>query len=202
MTNPADFSESIRGRLFEERVISLFGPLTDQSVSELAAQLWTLDATGDEPVSMLLSSRRGSVRAALALIDALDVVEVEVQATVLGALEGPPIGVLAGCSRRRAAPSARFFLRDEPESIDGPFRALQQSAEALFQERRQLLDRLAASTNGRRSLGDLVADFEKGRTLSSEEAVAYGLIDEVTPEVDRIVALRRQNPGIGFRRPR
>jgi ATP-dependent Clp protease, protease subunit len=197
----ADFSDAIRARLFEERVVSLFGPLTDDAVSAVAAQLWTLDASGDGPVTMLLSCRQGSVRATLALIDALDVVDVEVEVTCLGALEGPPVGILAACSRRRAAPSTRFFLRDDEASIAGPFRTLQQSAGVLFTERRQLLERLAASTGGRHSLGDLVADFESGRTLSADEAVAYGLIDEVTPEIDRIIALRQKNPGIGFRKP-
>jgi ATP-dependent protease ClpP protease subunit len=200
--NLPEFSDAIRGRLFAERVISLFGPLTDEAVSDIAAQLWTLDAAGDDPVTLMLSCRQGSVRSTLALVDALDVVDVEVHATCLGAIEGPPIGILAACSRRRAAPNTRLFLRDEPASIGGSYRTLQQSAEVLFEERRQLLERLAASTNGRRSLGDLVADFDKGRTLNAEEAIAYGLFDEVAPEVDRIVALRRQNPGIGFKRPR
>lgn len=194
-----DFGDAIRGKLFDERVISLFGPFTDASVSEVAAQLWTLDATGDTPVTVLLSCRGGSVRATLALIDALDVVDVAVHATCLGALEGPPIGILAGCSTRRAAPSTRFTLRDDEASIDGSYRSLRQSADVLLAERLQLLERVAASTNGRRSLGDLVADFENARTLSAEEAVAYGLIDEVTPETDRIIALRRQIPEIGFK---
>lgn len=200
--NMPEFPDTIRGRLFVERVISLFGPLTDEAVSDVAAQLWTLDAAGDDPVMLMLSCRQGSVRSTLALVDAFDVVDVEVHATCLGVLEGPPIGILAACSRRRAAPNTRFFLRDEPTSIGGSYRTLQQSAEVLFEERRQLLERVAASTNGRRSLGDLVADFDKGRTLTAEEAIAYGLIDEVTPDVDRIVAFRRQNPGIGFKQPR
>jgi ATP-dependent Clp endopeptidase proteolytic subunit ClpP len=199
---PPDFADGLRGRLFEERLIPMFGSLTDEAVSEVAAQLWTLDATGDDPVTLLLSCRGGSVRAALAAIDALDVVDVEVRATCLGALEGPPVAILSACSRRRAAPSTRIFLRDEPVSIEGPFRTLQQSAEALFEQRRQLLERLAASTNGRRSPGDLLADFERGRTLGVDEAIAYGLIDEVIPDSDRTVAFGRTNPGIGFRKPR
>jgi ATP-dependent Clp protease, protease subunit len=197
--NTPDFSEAIRAKLFAERVISLFGPLTDAAATDAAAQLWTLDATGDAPVTMLLSCSGGSVRATLALLDALDVVEVEVHVTCLGAVEGPPVGVLAGCSIRRAAPSTRFGLRDDEASIDGSYESLRQSADVLFAERSQLLERIAASTGGRRSLGDLVADFEKGRTLSAAEAVDYGLIDEVVPDTDRVVALRRQNPGIGFK---
>ncbi|MGA8297628.1 MAG: ATP-dependent Clp protease proteolytic subunit [Acidimicrobiales bacterium] len=199
--NMPDFADTMRERLFAQRVVPIFGPLTDESVSEVAAQLWTLDAASDDPVTLMASCRGGSVRATLALIDALDVVEVAVNATCLGALEGPPVAILAACARRRAAPSTRFFLRDEADRIDGPFRTLEQSARALFDERRQLLERLAASTKGRHSLGDLVADFERGRGLSVDEAITYGLIDEVTPDGDRIVALGRLNPGIGFRKP-
>jgi ATP-dependent Clp protease, protease subunit len=201
MSTP-DFADAIRGRLFAERVVPLFGALTDTVASEVAAQIWTLDATGDEPVTLLLSCRGGSVRAALAVIDALDVVDVAVNATCLGAVEGPPVAILAGCARRRAAPSTRFFLRDEQAEIVGSYRTLELSAQALFDERRQLLERLAVSTKGRHSVGDLIADFERGRPLGVDEAIAYGLIDEVTPDAERIVALARLNPGIGFRRPR
>lgn len=201
MSTP-DFSDQVRGRLFSERVVALFGALDDSLASEIAAQVWTLDATGDEPVTLLLSCRGGSVRACLSVVDALDVVDVSVNATCLGAVEGPPVAILAACARRRAAPSTRFFLRDEPAEIGGSFRSLEQSARALFDERLQLLGRLAVSTKGRHSVGDLIADFERGRSLGVDEAITYGLIDEVTPDSDRIVTLGRLDGGIGFRKPR
>jgi ATP-dependent Clp protease, protease subunit len=160
--------------------------------------LWSLDALGDHPITLLLSSRGGTVGAALALIDVLDVVGVEVRATCLGAVEGPSIAVLSGCDRRRAAPNTRFVLRDEQTSIEGSFRNLEQTAHRLQDERRQLLDRLARATRGRHSLGDLLTDFERGLSLGAEEALAYGLVDEVLPDSDRVVALART---IGFRRP-
>lgn len=195
---PEHWPDVVRARLFDERTLVVSGSLDDAKVSELAAELWTLDALGDEPVSLLTSCRGGSVAASLALIDVVDVVGVEVHATCVGGLEGPPVSVLAACDRRRAAPNARFVLRDEPTSIEGPFRSLEQSSRRVHDETRELLDRLARSTRGRHSLGDLLADFERGLSLSASEARAYGLVDEVMPGADRIVRLGEGPPEIGF----
>ncbi|HLX78118.1 MAG TPA: ATP-dependent Clp protease proteolytic subunit [Acidimicrobiales bacterium] len=201
MTNPEHWPEIVRARLFDERKIQVFGYLDEARVSEIAAELWTLDALGDDPVTLFLSCRGGSVAASLAMIDVLDVVGVDVHAVCIGGAEGPPVAVLSAATKRSAAPNARFVLRDEQASIEGPFRSLEQSSRRLQDERRELLERLASSTNGRHSLGDLLTDFDRGLALSAPEARRYGLIDEVLSSGERIVQLNKHSPEIGFRRP-
>jgi ATP-dependent Clp protease protease subunit len=182
-------------------VISLFGRLDDGTVSDLAAQLWSLDALGDEPIELLLSVSGGTVDATGAFIDVLDVVGVEVSITCVGGLVGPPVGLLAAVQKRRAAPSARFVLRDEEVRLQGSSRDLDAAVRQHHEQRHHLLGRIAASTGGRQSLGDVFADFERGRSLTAEEARRYGLIDEIVAPRTPRDGRSGPTPGFGFRRP-
>jgi ATP-dependent Clp protease protease subunit len=192
-------SDSLRARLFERRVVSFFGRLDDAAVSDAAAQLWSLDALGDGPVTLLLSLSGGGVDAAATLIDVLDVIGVELTAICLGGINGPALAVLAAAGRRVAAPSARFVLRDESVTLTGSAQELQRAAELHHARRLALFERVARATRGRRSVGDVLADFERGLSLSAEEARQYGLVDSVERPKDGVVAMLRPPPGLGFR---
>jgi ATP-dependent Clp protease, protease subunit len=194
-----EWNDSIRSRLLGERVVSLFGRLDDSAVSDLAAQVWSLDALGDEPIELLLSVSGGTVNATSALIDVLDVVGVEIGITCVGGLVGPPVGLLAAVEKRRAAPSARFVLRDEEVRLEGSYRDLDAAVRQHHEQRHALLSRIAASTNGRQSLGDVLSDFERGRALGAEDALRYGLIDEIALPRQRGDGRPRPTPGFGFR---
>ena len=194
-----EWNDSIRSRLLSERVVSLFGRLDDSAVSDLAAQLWSLDALGDEPIELLLSVSGGTVNATSALIDVLDVVGVEIAVTCVGGLVGPPVGLLSAVGKRRAAPSARFILRDEEVRLEGSYRDLDAAVRQHHEQRHALLSRIAASTNGRQSLGDVLSDFERGRVLGAEDALRYGLIDEIALPRQRGDGRSGPTPGFGFR---
>ncbi len=198
---PTDWSDSIRDRLFDERRVSLFGRLDDAAVTDLAAQLWSLDALGDDPIEVLLSVSGGTVGATNALIDVLDVIGVEVRATCVGGVTGPPVGVLAAATDRLATPSTRFVLRDEEVRLEGSSRDLDAAVRLHHEQRHQLLSRIADSTGGRQSIGDLLSDFERGLVLSADEALRYGLVDRIGLARRRGDGHLGPTPGFGFRRP-
>jgi ATP-dependent Clp protease, protease subunit len=195
-----DWADAVSKQLLDRRVVRVFGRLDDALVADLAAQLWSLDALGDDPITLLLSISGGSVSATLATIDVLDVIGVDLQAVCVGGISGPPVGILAAAQHRQAAPSARFFLRDEHISFQGSYRDLEGSARLHHQQRSQVLARLAESTRGRRSLEEVLSDFERGLALDSHEARSYGIIDSVTSTSDGIVRLPRHSTEPGFNR--
>jgi ATP-dependent Clp protease, protease subunit len=196
-----EWNDSIRSRLLGERVVSIFGRLDDSTVSDLAAQLWSLDALGDDPIELLVSLSGGTVNATAALIDVLDVVGVPVAMTCVGGVVGPPVGLLGAVRERRAAPNARFVLRDEDVKLEGSFRDLDAAVRQHHDQRHRLLARIADATGGRQSLGDVLADFERGRSLDADEALRYGLIDSIAAPRGRGGNRPGPTPGFGFRRP-
>ncbi len=96
-----------------------------------------------------------------------------------GRVGGPVIGVAAAADRRVAAPHARFRLGQPtarftgtPESIAAQSR---QQTELLW----RFHARLAQVTG--RPAEEIAEDMRRGRYLDAQEALAYGLIDEITP---------------------
>jgi len=185
----------VRGRLFERRMVFVTGVLDDESATRAAAELMTLDGAGDEPVSLQVDCGGGTLEAALALMDVIDLLGVSVDVTCAGRAEGPAVGVVAVGGRRVAAPHARFRLIEPQSSFQG--RASQLTG-WIEHHRRQLdgfYERLSLATG--RPASDIAADSRAGRYLDARQALEAGLVDEIAV---RGAELYRWPPrGFGFR---
>jgi ATP-dependent Clp protease protease subunit len=177
--NGRDLADETARRLFERRTVLLTGALEGEASSLAAASLMALDAEGDEPVTLLVNSPGGSVEAVVAVVDVVDLLGVPVEATVIGQAAGTAAVVVACATpgRRRAAPNARVSLRLAGGALEGPAGRLEQEAAALVAARDRLVDRLVVATG--RPRDELAEATDRGAVLSAEEAVAFGLVDEV-----------------------
>jgi ATP-dependent Clp protease, protease subunit len=175
--NRGDWPGQVYERLLEQRVVMAHGLLDDEAATGLCAQLLTLDAEGDEPIRLQLQSPVSELPAALTVMGVLDTVGVPVHAYAAGQLGGPVLGVLAACSDRRAYRNAVFALSEPRADFDGTATEL-----AAHEERiRLMLDalylRLAEVTG--REVDQIRDDARQGRTLTAEQAISYGLIQEL-----------------------
>jgi ATP-dependent Clp protease protease subunit len=200
MMREPTWQDEVRNRLLNQRVVTLDGALDDMKVSDIAATMWSLDALGDEPISPLFSSCRGSIETSLALIDVIEIVGVQVRATSLGVITGAPIAVFAAAQHRRATPHARFVFSEHRMEVSGSYHRLRQAADAHLSARAAMIEHLASSTRGRRSVELVTEDFDAQRTLDAEAAKAYGIVDEVVSAPRQIIDLGRRQMGLGFRR--
>lgn len=168
-------------RLLEERIVMVVGPLDEERATEAAAQLMTLDASGDEHITLRLSCGESDLDAALTLIDTIDLLGVPVHGVCSGRLAGPAVGVFAVCERRTMQPHATIELREPRTSVEGhyePATALAAAAEQFARRVDQLCERLAAATG--RDAASIRADMRAGLFLDAAAAVAYGLADPIT----------------------
>jgi ATP-dependent Clp protease protease subunit len=154
----------------------------------------TLDATGDEAVTLQLDSGDGSVDAALSLMDVIDLLGVPTRGLCLGQVGGPVVGVLAVCPRRTVSAHARVHLSEPRSSAEGVAHHLTQWAAAQGDRWDRWCERVA-SASGTDS-ARLRRDTAAGRFLGAAEAVAYGIADEVAGPDARIYRL--PGPGMGF----
>jgi ATP-dependent Clp protease protease subunit len=190
-----DWKQALAERLFEQRVVLLHGPLDDASVARASAELMTLDAEGDEPVSLRVDSGEGGLGVALTLMDVIELMGVPVRALCLGQMGAAAIGVVAVCAHRAAMPSTRFSLREPTTQMEVHVRNAAQWAEMRTDERRRFCARLAAAVG--RPLPEVEEDLTRGVFMGAAEATTYGLIDEVCrPDAD---IRRLPGPPIGFR---
>jgi len=191
-------SETLTRRLLAERVVLLHGPLDDLSVTRVSAELMTLDAEGDDPVTLRVDCGEAALGPALTVMDVIELMGVPVRALCLGQVGAGAIGVVAVCAHRAAMPSTRFSLHEPATSMEAHVGNMAQWAELRASERHRFCERVAGAV-GRRA-GDVEEDFERGRFLSAAEAVEYGILDEVRRPDAQIRRLPGADPPpMGFR---
>jgi ATP-dependent Clp protease, protease subunit len=167
----------VEAQLLDRRVVRLWGPLDDNAVSRACAEMMALDATGDSAVNLYVGSSGGPLDAALALIDTMDLLGVPVHVTCLGRAEGAAVGVVAAGVKRVAAPHAQFHLCEPEVTASGNASQLAAWAEHHRAQLERFVQRIADAT--RRPAEHIEADLSLGRWLDAEQALSYGLVDEV-----------------------
>jgi ATP-dependent Clp protease, protease subunit len=172
----ADWQGQLNARLLERRIVMAAGVLDEEAATRLSAQLLTLDAEGDGLIRLEMQNLRADLPAALAVMGVLDVVRVPVCVQAGGEIRGAAIGVLAACPRRLAYPNASFTLAEPRLEIGGTATAIterQRQAERILDS---LYYRIAEATG--RDSGDVREDFQRTRTLTTAQAIGYGLIHD------------------------
>jgi ATP-dependent Clp protease protease subunit len=167
----------LEAQLLDRRLVRIWGPLDDYAVSRACAEMMALDATGDSAVQLYIGSSGGPVHAALTLIDTMDLLGVPVHVTCLGRVEGAAVGVVAAGVRRVAAPHAQFYLTEPEVTASGNASQLAAWAEHHRVQLNRFVGRLAEAT--RRPAEHVEADLSLGRWLDADQALSYGLVDEV-----------------------
>jgi ATP-dependent Clp protease protease subunit len=187
----------------EQRVVLLNGPLDDATVTRVSAELMTLDAEGDDAVTLRIDCGEAALAPALTLMDVIELMGVPVWAVCLGQVGGGAIGVLSVCDHRAAMPSTRFTLSEPATHMEAHVRNVAQWAELRAAERGRFCERVGAAVG--KPAEEVGADLERGRFFGAAEALAYGLLDEVCrPDADvRRLPGSGSSPGstppIGFR---
>jgi ATP-dependent Clp protease, protease subunit len=190
-----DWTDVLAKRLFEQRVVLLTGTLDDITATRASAELMTLDAEGDAPISLRIDCAEGSLALALTVMDVIELLGVPVHAMGMGQVGGPAVGVLAVCSHRVAMPSTRISLREPKTQMEAHVREVEQWARLRADERHRFCARLAAATGKAETV--VSDDLASGRFMGVDEALANGLIDEVCRPDAEIHKL--PGPPIGFR---
>jgi ATP-dependent Clp protease protease subunit len=199
-SGPEPLSEILARRLLEQRVVVLQGPLDDLSVTRVSALLMTLDAEGDEPVTLRVDCGEAGLGPALTLMDVIELMGVPVRVLCLGRVGAGAVGVVAVCAHRAALPSTRFSLCEPTTQLEAHIRNVAQWAELRAAERRRFCERVAAAVG--QPAAAVEEDLERGRFLSATEAVDYGILDEVSrPDaaIRRLPGSGPEPPPIGFR---
>ncbi len=191
-------SDVLARRLLAQRVVLLHGPLDDGSATRVSAELMTLDAEGDEAVTLRVDCGEAPLGPSLTLMDVIELMGVPVRALCLGQVAAGAIGIVAVCAQRAAMPSTRFSLCEPTTQLEAHVRNVVQWAQVRAEERTRFCARVGAATG--RPAAEVEEDMSRGRFLGAADAVDYGIVDEV---VGPDAAIHRlpgaEPPPIGFR---
>lgn len=173
-------SSDVYSRLLSDRIVYLGTPVDDGVANTVIAQILHLENEApDAPIHLYLNSSGGDAQSVLAIYDTLAYVRSTVSVTCVGQAVAAPVVLLAAGSPglRSVLPHTRIVLHPLEAEGRGAVPDLILATEEV-QRIRRALETLIAECTGR-SLDEVRRDLERERVLDAQEAVAYGLADEV-----------------------
>ena len=169
-------------KLFEDRIIFLGVQVDDASADDIMAQLLVLESTDpDRDITLYINSPGGSFTAMTAIYDTMQYIRPEIQTVCLGQAASAAAVLLAAGTpgKRLALPNARVLILQPALSggQGGQASDLEIQAAEVMRMRSWLEDTLAHHSG--RTSEQVNNDIERDKILTAEEAMNYGLIDQV-----------------------
>ena len=179
-TNRGERAYDIYSRLLKDRIVILGSQVDDSTAGLLMAQLLHLESEDpDKDIWLYINSPGGSMTSMFAIYDTMQYVTPDVGTVCTGMAASAASVILAG-----GAPGKRFILPNARVLIHQPHGGAQgQSADIEIQAKeivflRQRMEQILASHTGR-DVAQVARDTDRDFIMSAEEAVAYGMVDDV-----------------------
>ncbi len=187
-TGRGERAYNIYSRLLRERIIMVNGQIEETMANLIVAQLLFLASESqDREINLYISSPGGVIAAGLAIYDTMRYLSCPIATTCIGyAASFGTILLLAGDKgRRRVLPNARIHLHQPliHGGIGGQATDIDIHAKELLHTR-DVINSIIQHHTGQ-SLERIKRDTDRDFFLSAEEAVEYGIVDEVLPLADK-----------------
>jgi ATP-dependent Clp protease, protease subunit len=179
-TSRGERSFDIYSRLLKERIVFLGTPIDDNVGNLIMAQLLHLESEDpDKDISLYINSPGGDITALFAIYDTMEYVKPEVSTIVMGqAASAAAVLLLAGAKGKRfALPHSRVMLHQPHGGAEGQSADIEIQAKEITRYRK-LLEQLVSEHTGQ-PLEQVTKDTDRDFILTAEQAVAYGVVDEV-----------------------
>jgi ATP-dependent Clp protease protease subunit len=169
-------------KLFEDRIIFLGVQVDDASADDVMAQLLVLESQDpDRDIVMYINSPGGSFTAMTAIYDTMQYVRPQIQTVVLGQAASAAAVLLAAGSpgKRLALPNARVLIHQPSTGDAGRGQASDIEIQAREIARLREWLEVTLSKHSNRSVEQVNKDIDRDKILIADEALEYGLIDQV-----------------------
>jgi ATP-dependent Clp protease protease subunit len=169
----------IFSRLMRERLLWVAGPVNDRMSTVVQAQLMYLDTTDNLDITMHIDSPGGSVKSGLSMVDVMDYIKCDIR-TVNTGMAASMGSVLLGAGTKGKRSSLRFSKTMLHQTSGGAGGNIQDARINFieWEKTNKILFELLGSYCGK-TAEQVTLDSTRDFWLSAEEAVEYGIIDEV-----------------------
>ena len=170
----------IYSRLLKERVVFLVGPIDDPVANVVVAQLLFLESENpDKDINLYINSPGGNVSSGLAIYDTVQFIKPDVSTICVGLAASMGALLLAGGAKgkRYCLPHSRLMIHQPSGGAYGQATDIDIHAREILRLRERLNEVLAAHTG--QPLQKIAVDTERDNFMAAEEAVEYGLVDQV-----------------------
>jgi len=170
----------IFSRLLEERIIFLAGPISDMNANVVIAQmLYLASKDSKRDIKLYINSPGGSVTAGLAVYDTMQYLKCPISTICIGLTASMAAVILAAGTKgkRFALPHAEILLHQVAGGMQGQAADIEITAKQIVKIK-ETINKILASHTGQ-PIAKVEKDTDRDFYLTPEEAVKYGLIDEV-----------------------
>ena len=170
----------IYSRLLKDRIIFLGEEVNETTASLVVAQLLFLESEDPgKDIHLYINSPGGMVTAGLAIYDTMQYIKCDVSTICIGMAASMGAFLLAGGAKgkRLALPNAEIMIHQPSGGAKGQATEIQIAAENILKTKKKLNEILAANTG--KPYDVIAADTERDHYMSAQEAMEYGLIDNV-----------------------
>ena len=179
-TNRGERSYDIFSRLLNDRIIMLSEEVNDTTASLVVAQLLYLESQDpDKDIQLYINSPGGSVTAGMAIYDTMQYVKCDVSTICIGLAASMGAFLLSSGAKgkRIALPNSEIMIHQPSAGTQGQITDM-----AIHLKRLEVvksrMNRILAENTGK-PIKVVTADCERDNFMTAQEALAYGLIDQV-----------------------
>ena len=179
-SNRGERAFDIYSLLLKERIVFLGTPIADPVANLIVAQLLYLEREDpDRPISMYINSPGGVISSGLAIYDTMQMIKPEVSTVCLGMAASMATVLLCGGAKgkRYALPSSTIHMHQALGGAQGQATDIEIAAKEILRLQDKL--RTILSTQTGQTYEKIAQDSDRDYYLTSDQAVEYGLIDEI-----------------------
>ena len=172
--------------LLDNRIVFLIGEISYGRAAEVIMKLLYLDnLKRDSEISLYVNSPGGSVDDTMAIYDTMQFIDSPVATFCIGRAESGGAVILAAGTKgkRHALPHAKIMLHQPWGGVTGQAADIKIQAQEILKAKAMMNEILSKHTG--QPVERIAAETERDRYMSAEEALAYGLIDEVLKEENK-----------------
>ena len=179
-TGRGERSYDIYSRLLKDRIVMLSGEIDDAVASSIVAQLLFLEAEDpDKDIYLYINSPGGVVTSGFSIYDTMNYIKPDVSTICIG--QAASMGAfLLSCGakgKRYALPNSRIMIHQPLGGAQGQATDIEIQAKEILRMK-EILNNILSQNSGK-DLAQVEKDTDRDFFMSAEDAVQYGLIDQV-----------------------
>ena len=179
-TSNGERGYDLYSRLLKDRIIFLTDEITDQVANIVVAQLLFLEMDNpDADISLYINSPGGSITAGMAIYDTMNYIKCDVRTVCVGmaASMGAFLLMAGEMGKRLALPNSEVMIHQPLGGASGQATDVEIRAKWLLRTKEKMT-RLMSEMTGQ-DQEKLRADCERDYFMTAEEALNYGIIDQI-----------------------
>lgn len=171
-------SFDIYSRLLEDRIILIFGEISDVTSQSVIAQLLYLESVDNtKPIYIYINSPGGSVTSGFAIYDVMNYIKSSVHTIGMGICASLGAFLLSCGDKRYALENTKVMIHQPLGKTEGQASDMMIVANEIIKTKKRLNEILASNT--KQSIKKIEQDTERDYYMSASEALEYGIIDEI-----------------------